>query len=478
MFRFLLIVCTVVAIVVYAGCSQDQPLTPDQSVATNDGSAVTVDPEAVAAELVSLAGWELDPDAADSKTGGIARTEGACVDWFEREVIVDDIVHYYAEIQVGPGPYDKIGLHRVVRERRPNQPIHTKKSLFLQHGALVGFAKFIFGSTSPSTSDDHSVAVYLAQHDVDVWGIDQNWVLVPADIPDFSFMSTWGLQNQIDNLNLGLAAAHMTRTMTGSGAGKMLLLGYSAGVATGYGYLNEETQRPFGLRHVAGYIAVEQVFKAPGLEPLACQLAAATLDLINQGIYQDATGQLMNTLGMLAQADPNGASPVMPGLTNLQAALSLGTTHQAVGGHFFAGIFENDVPSGLQYTAVSGYLDFLLSASPYWPIPFLYDIQRTACENPDVPFDDHLGEITVPVLSFSAAGGYSWLTHLTLGYIGSTDVTIHDVQLHPSEEVALDFGHVDLWTAENAPVLVWQPILDWINAHVPVGRTFAKNIDN
>jgi hypothetical protein len=40
-------------------------------------------------------------------------------------------------------------------------------------------------------------------------------------------------------------------------------------------------------------------------------------------------------------------------------------------------------------------------------------------------------------------------------------VSILNVTLSPME--LLDFGHIDLWTANNTQDLVWEPILDWVN---------------
>jgi hypothetical protein len=75
----------------------------------------------------------------------------------------------------------------------------------------------------------------------------------------------------------------------------------------------------------------------------------------------------------------------------------------------------------------------------------------------------------VPILSLSTAGGYSGITHLTLDFVGSTDVSILQIQLLSDEAAALDIGHIDLWTAieadGNARDLVWQPILEWIGGH-------------
>ena len=50
---------------------------------------------------------------------------------FDREVLVEGIAHYTADIPVGEGAYDVIRIHRVVRELEPYRPIRTGKNIFL-----------------------------------------------------------------------------------------------------------------------------------------------------------------------------------------------------------------------------------------------------------------------------------------------------------------------------------------------------------
>ena len=316
--------------------------------------------------------------------------------------------------------------------------------------------------------------MYLAQHDVDVWGIDQAWVLVPLAETDFSFMADWGMQRQVDDLRIGLAVARASRLLTGSGFGKMNLLGYSSGVLTGYAYINDETHLPEAARHVAGFIPADCPYKwsDDSNRIPSCESAAYYKSIIDSGTYHDtAGGYLFLMLGQLAKTDPEGASPIVPGATNRQAALYLGAaTHLFVPfpplWHYFAGTFDEfGVPTGLQYTTYEGMLDFLVTASPYEPLLFEYDYLCIWCDEPDVPFDDHLAEITVPVFYIGAAGGLGETGVYTTTLLGSPDVSTLIVRLHPDEEIGLDFGHIDLWTAGNAQGLVWAPILDWLAGH-------------
>ena len=86
------------------------------------------------------------------------------------------------------------------------------------------------------------------------------------------------------------------------------------------------------------------------------------------------------------------------------------------------------------------------------------------CDEADVPFDDHLDDISVPVLYVGAGGGFGEFGVYTTTLLGSTDVTTRVVDL-TRRPAPVDFGHADLFLATDARTLVWRPILNWIRAH-------------
>jgi len=93
------------------------------------------------------------------------------------------------------------------------------------------------------------------------------------------------------------------------------------------------------------------------------------------------------------------------------------------------------------------------------------DQMDTWCDAVDVPFDDHLGDARVPTLNLAAAGGFGQASVYSATLLGSPDVTTRIVSLRPPGEEALDFGHSDLWLADNADKVAWRPILDWLKKH-------------
>ena len=203
-----------------AGAAMGQGGTElDESSVADRRATVETRADAIAVELASTAGWRMDDES------GVPDRLRPGVMHGDRQVIVDDIVHYSFLVRTGCGPRDVIGLHRVVKERRRFVPIRTSKSIFLQHGDGKTFTgMFLPGQLSPHTDDDFGIAVFLAQNDVDVWGIDQAWTLVPADTTDLAFMETWGLQRQVDDLSLDVPAGSVYGFIGPNGSGKTTTL--------------------------------------------------------------------------------------------------------------------------------------------------------------------------------------------------------------------------------------------------------------
>ncbi len=374
-------------------------------------------------------------------------------------------------IPVGPGPHEVIGLHRVVKESRPYRPIRTQKTLFCLHGTPGRFeVMFLAGSVMPSAPDDQSIAAYLAENDVDVWGIDQAHTLLPQEITDFSFMEDWGMQFAVDNLRKGMAVARFVRLLTGNGFGQMNLMGYSTGAMTGFAALNQEAQLPSWKRHIGGIVPVDYFYKTDEILEIEgeCANVAYNLELLQEEIYHHDSGLLFQNLGLLAQSDPDGESPIIPGASNIGAALVAGALTGAAFGfpdaerHFLGGVFNEDgFPIDLQYTQLNHYLEWLVQFNNYGPNVFDYDISVIHCEEEDSPFDDYLHEISVPVFFLGAGGGWGDMMEYTSSLLtGCDDVSLLNVQLHPVK--LLDIGHVDIFTAEVSQQEFWEPVRMWI----------------
>ena len=381
----------------------------------------------------------------------------------ERQPLTDEVAHYTLELALGPGEYDRVVLHRVVRETRPGKPAPTDRGALLVHGDGSRFASnFLPASQVPSLPAEKSMAVFLALAGIDVWGIDFRWTRVAAGSGDLSFMADWGMDHHVADLDVAFTVARLLRGATGSGFGRLHLLGFSRGAQVGYAYLNAETQRPSHRRHSRGFIVLDVPYLAadPSSAQAACEDVVEIEADLDDGIFADDLS-LFRLLGELAASMPGEPSAIVPGLSNLAAALFFGSTDAFIGYHLVGG-----TPEALFYTTEELWLTNMQSATAFSsPLRLQLDVFRVRCGEVDVPFDDHLAEITVPVLYLGAAGGLGASGLASVEALGSTDVTTEVVALRPPEEEALDLGHLDTLLAEDADRLLWAAVARWIAAH-------------
>jgi len=396
-----------------------------------------------------------------------------------RKKVTSQIAHYVFEVRLSDRPYDIVRLHRVVREDRPNRPVRTRGAVFMLHGASLNFESVFLNAGTDSPDPKTSISYYLASRDIDVWGLDFAWTLVPQETTDFSFMQDWGVERDADHALAGLSIARLIRGLTGQGVGRLNLLGYSYGVGVVYGAAGRETQEHPILRDIKGIIALDQLMKfepcgeTAELRASVCEAAANFKAQLDAGTYQASQGVLLATVGNLAASDPKGASPLPPfnGLTNYQAALIVGASQSAngtPGWHFVSGKFEDPnspIPSGLLYTQPARWIKTISSVPPHQPLRTTYEMRACVCDEEDVTFDDYISEIRVPILYLGAQGGFGTYGHYSASLTGSTDITNYTVSLQPPDKRILDFGHGDIVLADNARQAMWEPLRKWLASH-------------
>jgi hypothetical protein len=424
-------------------------------------------------------------------------TDGArFVGGLEREQVTGDISHYTLRLQVGPDAHDVIALHRVVKEKAPGVPERSKESVFLVHGDAWDFRGAFMASTLPGAgvAADHSIAVYLAGKGVDVWGIDLRWTQVPLETQDFSFMADWNLGTHAQDVGTGLRVARALRVATGSGHGKMNLLGWSRGAMVSYAYLNAETQLPPGLRNVNGFIPVDMVLhfgpEAEQQRQWACTRAAVAQQQRQAGQLEGnlsgpGAGLLIMQVGQAATYWPDAVAQVPgvqlpPQMTYSQLGVAVGAATYSFlsneqfgiqptvpGYHFTAGKFTNEGQlSGLQYAGVPQFFSLLGAARPYQDFTEIVEGEQLQCGVKDLPYDDHLSEVKVPVLYVGAGGGFGhYGEYAVTNLLGSKDVTVLRVQRLTEALRVADYGHADLFIASDAEQSVWAPIYRWMKKH-------------
>ncbi|HEX8558135.1 MAG TPA: hypothetical protein VF668_08545 [Pyrinomonadaceae bacterium] len=398
----------------------------------------------------------------------------------ERRHIVADVFEYTFQLKVGEGPHDVVGVHRVVRERANGVPFKATRAVFMVHGDLWGFDEAFMSSTlSGAVARDRSVGVYLAQGGVDVWGIDLRWTQVADDTADFNFMKDWNVSTHVADVAAAISVARSVRAATGAGGGRVALLGWSRGGVIAYAYANAEAALPEQSRQVDALVPVDIAFKlGPGREEqraAACARYAGGTAQLQAGVYHSPLGQGVRAFGLLAATAPGDASPLpgMTGLTNRQAALLVGTaTHLLFAPyppvpfyHLEAGTFDaSGLPTGLQFTPEAYLYDFYQSASPFQSSTEQVETDGVMCGD-SLPYDDNLAAINVPVYYVGAGGGFGEFGLDTLALLGGADVSSNVVRLYGPEGRPVEFGHSDLFLADDAKELVWKPLYDWLVSH-------------
>ena len=456
-----------IALLVFWGCDKQPPVATD--AVQEQLVAPQAEAEPIALEAVGLSGWEFEGEAGDGAGAALAKGSGCkYVFDFERQPIARGVAHYKFYVKVGPGRFDRIGIHRVVKEKAPFIPIKTSDVFFFQHGDAVDFEGVVLpGVGGDNTPRDFGFAVFLAENGIDVWGIDQAWALVPEGTTNFNFMKGWGLRKIVDDLSLAIGVARSVRLLTGAGFAKVVLSGYSSGVLPTVALLNDETQIAPARRQVRGYVPVDCAIRLPDSELRDGFVAEsqATQALYDGGQYQvDIPFRL---LGGLARNDPDGDSPIIPGFTNLQVTLLIccGPAYGTASYHYFSGVLNSEeTPTAFRLTTLPRALDFLLGGSPYEAGLFIAEFEAMLTGIGGSEFSNHFSEITVPVFNIAAKGGIGDLTLSGLSLLGSGDIQSHLVSI-PDPNIYGEYGHIDLFTSTDAPTKVWTPILNWLKAH-------------
>lgn len=466
MLRFLALLALGLIVVLAIGCNDESSITP----LTTDDVATTsaVDIERAAAEIAAVTGWEIvEPGAVDTNLDVDKSLLGWLLNW-ERQPLVDDIVHYSFQVRVGPGEFDVIGLHRVVRERRPSRPIRTGRAIFLQHGCCKDFAGVYLPTLySDATPWEQNFSVHLAQADIDVWGIDQSWTLPEfGTIPD-DLMRDWGLERQMPDLRTGVAVARLVRILTGGGWARFILSGYSNGVPTTLALADYESQQPRWTRNVGALVPVDNVVQVTEGELHETLLAFRGFyqGMFDSGVYNDFECGFPFVAELFEQA-PDDPSPCGEGLTNEQYAYVAHTSPVLPPAfHYWSPTYGADgLPDGFLYTDQAVWFDFIASGTAYEPTIWSVDWIGYSSGTLDTPWDDHLGDIRVPVLAVAPAGGFgAAAVQSSLSLLGSNDVTVLEPAL--GVDLLVEFGHVDLFTAPEAISLWWDPLLAWIDDH-------------
>ena len=380
---------------------------------------------------------------------------------FSRTELGAGIAHYQFNVRMGEGEFDIVRIHRVIRESRPFRPVPSKGDVFMVHGAFTGFDGTFFsvGLESSEINAKTSSPFYLASKNIDVWGIDLGWTMVPDESSDFSFMEGWGYKKDANHTLKAMRIARIVRGLSRQGFSALNLLGYSSGNTVAYAAANIETQvHNKRKRHVKGIISMDNAFKALDGDS-GCAFAMPIEVEIAGGKFQNDFGGFFKLLADLALGEPDAPSPLFEGFTNIQAFRFAQYGNDVLGFHAFGGNLEGPFYSDemRNLRAVSNY-------STYMPNLLWQEIDAVNCSSMNVSFDDYLHLITVPILYIGAGGGSGSEAGFYTGSLtASSDITNQLVSVNA--DPLLDVGHLDIWVGNNAQNLVWSDLRNWLKNH-------------
>ena len=376
---------------------------------------------------------------------------------------------YRAVLRIGPGPFDLIGINRLVNEQHPGKATDGNAAVFCIHGTSQNFFDSFVNKSM--LSDNPGFAVWLAQRGIDVWGIDLRFAFVPATTADFGFMAGWNFGTMVQDVLLGTRFARHARRVTGQHFGKVHLVGRSLGASLVYGVANAEAILAEEEQDAGDLIPVETVYKLPPADTIgktrACGYETAYTNALAAGTYYIDQRPTM-AIGAAAKNNPNGASP-LAGYTNKEYALRSACANIMVPGfpyHSVACLLdERGIPIAGRFSSTTLIIDSLVNGIPTRPRALMRDYFQIACDTHPTPYDDHLSAIRIPSLYIGVAGGFGESGLYTNSMLGSADKATIFVRMLPVGHENEDFGHIESYIGNDAASLVWEPVLNWVLAH-------------
>lgn len=340
-------------------------------------------------------------------------------------------------VQVGPGPFDKIGIHRI-----------TKNICGCQPATIV----LVPGSNSDFNTSFQKMATFLASRDIDVWGIDFRYSSVPNNIDsnpycsvaDCSFFKDQNTDLHLSDLDIIVKMAELT-----SRDGKVFIGGWSQGAYFTYRYAINNP-------NLKGIIPIDVVYN---LDPTFTDIADKTrIDItsrmakINSGIYYEDVLTL-KFIAYQAFINPDSPSQVIPGLTNKQAALFALTQTYRLGVNPIPNFIYNQGDlNGLKYTDLNFAIQQGLSLNSFQSILTLTEL-RQQWLSPEIP------NINIPILYIGAEHGFG-----TFGLY--TPNKIHEFNPNIDTHIIPDYGHSDLIYSNRGESNVWIVVYEWIRRHI------------
>jgi pimeloyl-ACP methyl ester carboxylesterase len=355
------------------------------------------------------------------------------------------------------GSYDKIGLHRLVKEG-----IRPEGVVFLLPGTWSNGEQLTSNPPDdPWTHDeDHSFAFFLANRNFDVYAIDYRTHFVPQYLnpADLSFMIDWGWDQWIGDIK---KAVELTKEV--SGVKKIFIAGDSFGGSAASNYASmywEEDLKGILLRD--GGTAAKYPTLVHNDYNLPAKIAATEVE----GNWSTEVGGTPGSIFIMQYADmyPD-VPPYYPGTTTL-----LQPNKSSLTGLPFANIGEwaaymmymswgpgvvTNIYGGYGDPRVMVHVDATFDR--YWPTRLSLESNAISnwdkCPYVSFDFDDHYQEIDVPLLGFTSG-------NFGLVYWGPFEHCIANPDF--TGYYLMGYGHLDVYSGEYSKEQVSQPTYEWL----------------
>jgi pimeloyl-ACP methyl ester carboxylesterase len=329
------------------------------------------------------------------------------------------------EATVGKSPFDKIGLHRVVK--RPTPPAHPDAVLLYLPGTNMN------GEVALDSNPRYSFQLYLAEHGIDVWSMDYRTHFIPPQTRQSDLSELAGWTNDLFESDIEAAAKFVSEK---SGRSRIFVAGFSRGVE--FAYLFAAKHYP---ERVAGIIALDGFIPSHPMrsEPLPAGQYAD--DIGGKHLTYDKRLTLMR----MVIENPDQPAPIPKYKTareNLEHVM-----YDAAPGN---GAFAN-MPGGYSDAVVLAKL--LIAYDRYWP-----SVQDG--ENPFTPeLLASLKASKIPVIAFASTNfGADWPGQVEAASksTGASD---------PSFTKFDNWGHLDVLAGTKSESEVYAPTVAWIKQH-------------
>ena len=371
------------------------------------------------------------------------------------ETVCCGIGKYSAKIQIGTDPRNVFSVTYFVPENGEWQSKATDAFVILN-------GQFLTAATLADTPTDDSFAIYIAEKEnknVFIVGRREDSVR-PGD--DLGFMINITPETYKFDTYLAVLFAKMQTMSFHPGVSmnniNVTLLGYSMGGVQSTLYLESDYNRVLSYRgNVQKHIPVEIAIK---FDPKKNKLAetqknryAALKQKWDSGIYHNDEMLVILYASSLAATDPNSASAIMPGLTNIEAwRMLMSKTYQF-----------DAYPSTPHFHYISGnknrllkvdeqrVLNASLTAVPYSALSM--DIFVAGMQGNIDGYDIDAGKINIKTLCIGVGGGFgSNACHWFKNEVGkNANVTF------------IEWGHSGHagWLFDKNAKQLWDKIIAW-----------------